>query len=33
MDKFWGLKQGASSYLAKPIIGEELVRVMQALVK
>jgi two-component system, chemotaxis family, response regulator PixH len=33
MDKFWGLKQGASSYLSKPIVGEELIRTMQALVK
>jgi two-component system, chemotaxis family, response regulator PixH len=33
MDKFWGLKQGASSYLTKPIVGEDLVRTMQALVK
>ncbi|MBE9029980.1 response regulator [filamentous cyanobacterium LEGE 11480] len=33
MDKFWGLKQGAASYLTKPIVGEDLVRTMQALVK
>jgi DNA-binding response OmpR family regulator len=33
MDKFWGLKQGASSYISKPIIGEELIRAMQAVVK
>jgi two-component system, chemotaxis family, response regulator PixH len=33
MDKFWGLKQGASSYLTKPIVGEDLVRTMHALVK
>jgi two-component system, chemotaxis family, response regulator PixH len=33
MDKFWGLKQGASSYLTKPIVGEDLIRTMNALVK
>jgi two-component system, chemotaxis family, response regulator PixH len=33
MDKFWGLKQGASSYLTKPIVGEDLIRTMKALVK
>jgi two-component system, chemotaxis family, response regulator PixH len=33
MDKFWGLKQGASSYLTKPIAGEDLIRTMNALVK
>ncbi len=33
MDKFWGLKQGASAYLTKPIVGEDLIRTMHALVK
>jgi two-component system, chemotaxis family, response regulator PixH len=33
MDKFWGMKQGASSYITKPIVGEELVSAMQALIK
>jgi two-component system, chemotaxis family, response regulator PixH len=33
MDKFWGMKQGAASYLTKPIVGDELIRTMQAFVK
>lgn len=33
MDKFWGMKQGAASYLTKPIVAEELVRTMQSLVQ
>ena len=33
MDKFWGMKQGAASYLTKPIDAPELVRTMQALIK
>jgi two-component system, chemotaxis family, response regulator PixH len=32
MDRFWGMKQGASSYLTKPIIAEDLIRTMQTLV-
>jgi len=31
MDKFWGMKQGASSYLTKPIVQEELVRIVKML--
>ena len=31
MDKFWGMKQGASSYLTKPIEPEELVRTVKLL--
>jgi two-component system, chemotaxis family, response regulator PixH len=30
IDRFWGIKQGADSYLAKPFAGEELVKVLQA---
>jgi two-component system, chemotaxis family, response regulator PixH len=33
MDKFWGMKQGASSYITKPIVGEELINAMQAILK
>lgn len=33
MDKFWGKKQGADAYLAKPIDQEELVRTVKQLVK
>jgi two-component system, chemotaxis family, response regulator PixH len=33
MDKFWGMKQGASSYLTKPIVKDELIRTMQAMVR
>jgi two-component system, chemotaxis family, response regulator PixH len=33
MDKFWGIKQGAASYLTKPIEAEALLRTVQALVK
>ncbi len=31
MDKFWGMKQGASSYLTKPIVADELVRTVKLL--
>lgn len=31
MDKFWGMKQGASAYLTKPITPEELVRTVKLL--
>lgn len=31
MDKFWGMKQGASSYLTKPISEDELVRTVKLL--
>lgn len=33
MDKFWGMKQGASAYLTKPIDIAELVRTIKLLVK
>jgi|SRR5579883_1156024 DNA-binding response OmpR family regulator len=33
MDKFWGMKQGASAYLTKPIDQEELVRTIKLLIK
>ncbi|MFM7887728.1 MAG: response regulator transcription factor [Pseudanabaena sp.] len=33
MDKFWGMKQGASAYLTKPIDAAELVRTIKLLVK
>jgi two-component system, chemotaxis family, response regulator PixH len=32
MDKFWGIKQGASSYLTKPIDADALLRAVQAMV-
>jgi chemotaxis family two-component system response regulator PixH len=31
MDKFWGMKQGADAYLAKPIDQEELMRTVNQL--
>ena len=31
MDKFWGIKQGASSYLTKPIDAEALLRAVQTM--
>lgn len=33
MDKFWGMKQGASAYLTKPVDAAELVRTIKLLVK
>ncbi|ELS32575.1 MULTISPECIES: response regulator transcription factor [Pseudanabaena] len=33
MDKFWGMKQGASAYLTKPVDIDELVRTIRLLVK
>ncbi|WOD37659.1 response regulator [Nodosilinea sp. E11] len=33
MDKFWGLKQGADAYLAKPIDQDELMQTVNQLVK
>lgn len=33
MDKFWGLKQGADAYLAKPIDQEELAQALKQLIK
>lgn len=33
MDKFWGMKQGASAYLTKPIDQEELVRTVKLLIQ
>ncbi|MCU0571149.1 MAG: response regulator [Oculatellaceae cyanobacterium Prado106] len=32
MDRFWGIKQGADSYLTKPINTEELVRTVKLMV-
>jgi two-component system, chemotaxis family, response regulator PixH len=29
MDRFWGMKQGATSYITKPVDPEELVRTVQ----
>jgi DNA-binding response OmpR family regulator len=33
MDKFWGMKQGADAYLAKPVDQEEFVRTVKKLTK
>jgi two-component system, chemotaxis family, response regulator PixH len=33
MDKFWGMKQGADAYLAKPIDQNEFVRTVKRLIK
>jgi chemotaxis family two-component system response regulator PixH len=33
MDKFWGMKQGASAYLTKPLDPSELIRTVKLLVK
>ncbi|NES23317.1 MAG: response regulator [Symploca sp. SIO3E6] len=33
MDKFWGMKQGADAYLAKPIDQAELMRTVKQLIK
>lgn len=33
MDKFWGMKQGADAYLAKPVDQEELLRTVKQLLK
>lgn len=33
MDKFWGLKQGADAYLAKPVDQEQLLRTVNQLIK
>jgi chemotaxis family two-component system response regulator PixH len=33
MDKFWGMKQGADAYLAKPIDQVEFVRTVKQLIK
>ncbi|MEB3295265.1 MAG: response regulator [Synechococcales bacterium] len=32
MDRFWGMKQGAASYLTKPIVPDELIRAAKMLV-
>ncbi len=32
MDKFWGLKQGADAYLAKPVDQEQLLRTVKQLI-
>lgn len=33
IDRFWGMKQGADAYLAKPIDQEELVRTIKGLIR
>lgn len=33
LDKFWGLRQGASAYLVKPLVPEELVGIINQLTK
>ena len=33
MDKFWGMKQGADAYLAKPIDQDEFVRTVKGLIR
>ena len=33
MDKFWGMKQGADAYLAKPVDQEKLLRTVKQLIK
>ena len=33
LDKFWGLKQGASAYLTKPFVSDELIQVINDLIK
>ena len=33
MDRFWGMKQGADAYLAKPIDQEEFIHTVQQLLK
>ncbi|HEY9602691.1 MAG TPA: response regulator [Allocoleopsis sp.] len=33
MDKFWGMKQGADAYIAKPVDQEELLRTVKQLIK
>jgi len=33
MDKFWGMKQGADAYLAKPVDQEEFVRTVKGLIR
>lgn len=32
MDRFWGMKQGADAYIAKPVDQEELVRTIKQLI-
>ncbi|WP_287129495.1 response regulator transcription factor [Candidatus Cyanaurora vandensis] len=33
MDRFWGLRQGADAYLAKPVDQEELVRTVKSVLR
>ena len=33
LDKFWGLRQGASAYLVKPLVPEELIDIINQLTK
>ena len=32
LDKFWGLKQGADAYLIKPVVPQEIVRIINEVV-
>jgi len=32
LDKFWGLKQGAEAYLTKPVITQEIVRIIKQII-
>jgi DNA-binding response OmpR family regulator len=32
MDKFWGMKQGADAYIAKPVDQEQLLRIVKQLI-
>ena len=33
LDKFWGLKQGASAYLTKPFVSDELIKIINDLIQ
>ncbi len=32
LDKFWGLKQGAEAYVTKPIVSQEIVRIINQVI-
>ena len=32
LDKFWGLKQGADAYLTKPVVPQEIVRIIKQVI-
>ena len=32
LDKFWGLKQGAEAYVTKPIVSQEIVRIIKQVI-